>query len=136
MELSAFEIALFTGILGVGATLLGVIISYWLSLKLTKKQARMVAGAKLRAAFAQDLADYFLKTGKPNALDLQGAIFRHAPAVEEYRVFVPPESQGRYQKAWEHYHEPFGTLDLAIYTDNREIYIERIKAILKFTEPN
>lgn len=128
-------------LIGMGITLLGVIVGgyvgYQFSRKVTEEQIRKMAGAKLRAAFAPDLAYFFLLGRDLTDGDMGDALItRQAPAVEEYRVFVPPESQGRYQKAWEHYYEPFRTQNLAIYKNKKEIYRERIEAILKFTELN
>lgn len=96
----------------------------------------MVAGAKLRAAFAPEIAAYLFYGMSVG--DFKEALFRHAPAFEEYRIYVPPKSQRRYQKAWECYYEPFNgnvTQEL-IYKGKPELYRERIEAILKFAEPN
>ena len=68
MEPSALEIALFSGILGAGATLLGIIISYPFYLRLIRKQAQMITGAKLRASFAPIIVEFNLHRQKPNTL--------------------------------------------------------------------
>ena len=126
-------------LIGVGITLLGVIvggfIGYYFSWKVAAEQIRSMAGAKLRAAFAPEIADYYLLDSQMRELDLRLAVHRHASAIEEYRVFVPCESQTGYQKAWECYYEPFRGQDV-IYTDRKEVYRERVEAILKFTKPN
>lgn len=139
MELGALEIALFTGVLGVGATLLGVIISYYLSLRLTKKQTRRVAGAKLRAVFAPQMAEYTL-LGREIGRELFMNLRDHVAAIEEYRVYVPRKSRIAYQQAWERYYKSLnlnenGSRSSSVPYDDGKVYIERIEEILKFTEP-
>jgi len=135
LEFSAFEIALFTGILGVGATLLGIIISYWLSVRLIKKQVRMVAGAKLRAAFAPQMAEYTLMEREIGG-SLWHSFLDHSAAVEEYRIFIPKNRQGEYKKAWECYYKPLTErAGLTGPYEDSKICMERIEGILKFTEP-
>ena len=149
MEPSAFEIALFTGVLSIGGTLLGAIVGYFLSSKIAKtqaihaetlaaKNAQRIAGAKLQAAFAPEIGHVELMKDT-FAVDsaLKAALHKHATAIEEYRWFVPPESQEAYQEAWEKYREPLEGDDIfsEYVRDGGELFIERVWAILKFTEP-
>ena len=134
MKLSAFEIAVFTGVLSVGATLAGVFISYYLSVRLIRKQARMAAGAKLRAAFAPQMADYTL-LGREIGRDLHMNLVDHAAAVEEYKIYVPRKNRIAYQQAWESYYKSLGLnkngAHSGSYGDGK-VSIEKIEEILKF----
>jgi hypothetical protein len=128
--------------IGIFGTLLGVIIAYFLSLRAAKLQCRRIAGAKLRAAFAPEIAKYYLnmKKGDKWYINMMTKMFeealpRHAAAIEEYRCFISSKSNTAYQQAWENYHNNF--LD---YWDEGEgggeqiLFRERIDAVFKFTE--
>ncbi len=128
----------FTAFMGILGTLLGVIIGYLLSARVAKLQWRRISGGKMRAAFAPEIAKYYLLMKKDNR-QVQGminifekALPRHAAAIEEYRAFVPCKSQGAYQEAWENYHQNF--LD---YWDEgkgeQTPFKHRIDEIFKFT---
>ena len=132
--------------IGVGGTLLGVIvggfIGYYFSRKAAVEQMRRVAGVKLRAAFAPIIAEYIFKAGKGDFYLVQEDIFKNAlvsqgAAIEEYRWFVPPERQRAYQQAWENYYWKYGGLyftDYVVGDDKEKLFKQRINAILKFTE--
>lgn len=136
-------------------TLLGVFFGYYFSKKIAATQAqyaerlaimnaRMIASSKLRAAFASAMAEYDLLGEKTTEIDnmLRAALPKHAAAIEEYRCFVDPERQDAYQEAWEEYKEPLNMKEFIFYSEysgwpeiSRELFRERIQAILKFTEP-
>jgi len=143
------------GVIGsIIGTLLGVSLGYHFSKKIAATQAqhaerlaimnaRIIANTKLRAAFASAMAEYDLLEGKSTEVDnmLRAALPKHAAAIEEYRCFVAPESQKAYQEAWKEYKKPlilmeFGGL-FSIYSgdDARELFRDRIEAILNYTEP-
>jgi len=133
----------FIGIAGTSlGTILGAIITYFFSLRLTRKSNLMAAGAKLRAAFAPIIAEYNFRIKKGDFYLGDGGFFKDAlidqtTAIEEYRWFVPPERQKAYQQAWEEYHWNHGGIYFTDYLvgENREkLFKERINAILKFTE--
>jgi hypothetical protein len=151
------KLAIAAGILGIIGTLLGIFIAYRLSLRLARTQAKhaenlatinaqRIAGEKLRAAFAPEIAQYNLlfrnAERKPSGAVadlLKDALPKHATAIEEYQPFVPPKSQRAYQEAWENYHTPFEEIEINMafwaYEDDPEFFKERIEAILKFTKP-
>jgi hypothetical protein len=138
-------------------TLLGLFFGYYFSKKIAAIQAqyaeklaaitaRRVAGEKLRAAFTPEIAKYYLlfregefkRRGAIGDL-LKDALPKHAAAIEEYRPFVPRESQRAYQEAWENYHTPSKNIEIDMaflpYEDDPEFFEENIEAILKFAEP-
>jgi hypothetical protein len=136
------------------AALLGAILgatgTYWFSLKKAEIDARRVAGAKLRAAFAPEIAKYNLIADndlRPYDEQMKAeemfkeALPRHAAAIEEYRCFIAPDVRSVYQKMWENYFRPpcaNGSIYFSEYVDvdngGRELFKKRIDAILKFTE--
>ncbi len=133
------------------AALLGAItgatITYYCSLRKADIEARRVAGAKLRAAFAPEIAKYNLFSdnelssfeGKMKANEMfKDALPKHAAAIEEYRCFICPEARMVYQQMWENYFRPpwAKCINFDDYLDNggRELFKKRIDAIFKFTE--
>jgi hypothetical protein len=99
----------FTAFIGIIGTLAGVIIAYFLSLRAAKVQCLRIVGAKLRAAFAPEIAKYDLfrdsimltRDGMATADKMfKDALPKHAAAIEEHRPFVPCKSRKAYQKAW------------------------------------
>ncbi len=147
MEINSFLTAIIGGIFGIAGTYLG----YHLSLSVAETQAkhaetlaainaRRIAGAKLRAAFAPAISKYALNINRGDKWTilmmqdmLTKALPRHAAAIEEYRCFIPHKSQAAYQQAWENYKSDF----LEYYdTDagQQTLFKERINAIFIFTE--
>lgn len=134
-------VTIIAAIIGVIGTLLGVIIAYLLSQRAAKIQCRRIAGAKLRAAFAPEIAQYDLLYGKqfdgpPIKEMLENALPKHAASIEEYRCFVPTKYQREYQNAWDDYYKEEGNIFLVRYAvrDNRrELFKQKIDAIFKFT---
>jgi hypothetical protein len=129
-----------TGFIGIIGVLLGALFGYFLSLRAAKLQWRRVAGAKLRAAFAPEIAKYYLnmERGDKWHINMMNDMFKealpqHAAAIEEYRPFVPRKSQEAYQQAWDNYYRNF--LD---YYDTGEgeqaVFKQRIGAIFKFSK--
>jgi hypothetical protein len=125
---------------GIFGTLLGVILGYFLSLNAAKSQCRRIAGAKLRAAFAPEIAQYdLIEEGKIYDM-LVAALPKHAAAIEEFRCYVPRKHQKDYQDAWNNYHRPpdaRGMIYLTCYAvgkDRRELFKKNTDAILKFAE--
>ena len=109
--------------------------------------AHREAGAKLRAAFAPEIAK--VKQAyhtKDNSIDIRRLLTdgfdRHAIAIETYRFFVEPKDQLAYDKAWREYCEEGGSVNFNKYAirdldqvDHRfETFEQNIEAILRFTE--
>jgi hypothetical protein len=90
---------------------LGGLIGYLSSARIARLNARLAAGAKLRCAFAPELASMRLaRTDEFGVVDrlLSDAFPRHAAAVEEYRFFVRRQDQAAYQQAGEEYYTKRG----------------------------
>lgn len=127
--------------IGVVGTLSGVWLGYFLSLRATKVQFWRIAGAKLRAAFASEIAQYDLlykkKLAGPDIHKmLTDALPKHAAAIEEFRCFVPTKYQGEYQNAWDDYYREEGRICLERYVvdeSRRKLFKQKIDAIFKFT---
>ena len=90
-----------------GGGLVGALIAYFGTYRLTLKQARIAAGNRLRAAFLPEL--YVLKPkGKISKEDvkdaLEAAFERHAIAVAEFRPFIPKKHQCKFDTAWRTYY--------------------------------
>lgn len=148
----AFTIAVIGALIGGFFTIIGTLLGYRLSLKtaatqakhaetLADRNARRIAGAKLRAAFAPEISAISLLTEKQIEIGtvydiLKAAFSKHGVAIEEYRPFVPSESQGAYQEAWEHYYSP-PEAQFQDYVkgceEDRQLFQQRIAAIFKFT---
>jgi len=131
--------------ISVGGALLGVFVgsycTYRFSLKAAETQARKIAGAKLWAAFAPEIAKYDLfrdsvmltAGGMDNADKLfKDALPKHAAAIEEYRWFIPSKNQPDYQKAWEDYKNGVTSGDYWEGENRKNIFKQKVEAIFKF----
>jgi len=123
-------------IISIIGTLLGVVIGYFFSLRAVKLQWHRIAGAKLRAAFAPEIAKYDLNINRGDKwnINMMENLFKealpgHAAAIEEYRYFIPSKSRVAYQQAWENYKN-----DFLEYYENQSIFKQRIDAIFKFAK--
>ena len=120
MELTAYELAWVAGGFGIAGTLLGVLLTYRLSIRLTKIQAaqaielsernsKSVACAKFRAAFATGLGMIYIARhhgthDAPKVADyLRESLLTVAAAIEEFRPFVPKTELDKFQMVWEEY---------------------------------
>lgn len=129
--------------IGIIGTLLGVIIAYFLSLSAAKLQWHRIAGAKLRAAFAPQVAQYDLfRDSKMLTMDgmtaadkmFKDSLPLHAAAIEEHRPFVPSKNRQAYQKAWEDYKDGVISGDYWEGENRKNIFKQKIEAIFKFIE--
>jgi len=86
----------------IGATV-GSFLAYRFSLRAAEIQMRRIARIKLRATFAPIIAEYNSWNEKGDLGKdkfIQNALIAPAVAIEEYRWFVPRNSQVAYQQAW------------------------------------
>jgi hypothetical protein len=123
---------------------LGALTGYLSASRIARLNSRLSAGAKLRCAFAPELASMRLaRTDEFGVIDrlLNDAFPRHAAAIEEYRFFLRPKDQAAYQQAWEQYYTNGGTTGGSVsWTDYymgdkpKELFEQRVQAILRFTE--
>jgi hypothetical protein len=109
---------------------IGLASAWWLS----RVDARRQAGARLRAAFAPELA--LVALGSTNVEEaLKSAFPRYAAAIEEYRFYVPTGERAAYQKAWTDYHLVGGSVrffDYYMGDGARALFEQRVNAILRF----
>lgn len=100
--------------------LVGALVTYWFAVKLVQRQhandlslsrieARRIACAGLRAAFAPTLAFIYIARhhGTHDRPDIDAhmktALLLHGSAVEVFRPFVAGKDQAGYQDTWEKY---------------------------------
>ena len=128
---------------------LGGLIGYLSASRIARLNSGIAAGAKLRSAFAPEIAQMRLTRTYKNFNNvktlLEGAFPRHAAAIEEYSFFVPRKDRAAYQKAWEDYCYKAGGVDFLEYAMGEgegekpqelfELFQKRVKAILRFTQP-
>lgn len=112
MELSAYEIA----IIGVAGTILGslvgAIIGYWLSVKLSKGSEKRASAYRLHMAFKDELlslnsAESTIEFSLPEFLKL--SFPKHRAAIYEYSFFLSKSARNKFEKAWQEYfrHDEF-----------------------------
>jgi hypothetical protein len=129
-----------TGIFTICGAVVGGLIGFLTTRQITKIKARIDAAARLRAVFAPAIAKYSLIKETEIETMLKSELPAQAAAIEEFRPFVPNQEQERYQKAWEDYHRPQSAngsvyfLDYVMGNSRRQLFQERIHAILKFAE--
>jgi hypothetical protein len=141
---------------GLGGGLVGALTAYFGAYRLTQKQARIVAGVKLRSAFLPELHALAPKTKITDAdvSDLLKAAFeKHSIAIAEFRPFVSKRQVKSFDAAWHNYYgykgdkenyyldqyspfceESFTESSCQTQADRNRLAHERIKAILAFTE--
>ncbi len=138
MEPTAYELSWVAGGFGIAGTLLGALVTYRLSIRLTEIQAnhsialsdrnsKSAACAKLRAAFATALGMIYIARhhgthDRPNVANyLRDNLLTVAAAIEEFRPFVPEGERTAFQEAWEEYRQE------AVQTDYKRAGSEAIR---------
>lgn len=127
-------------IIGVGGAIIGAFIGAWgtyhFALSLTRDNIKVTASAKLHAAFAPEIAQMrlFANGQKIDVRQLLPSAFpRHTTAIEEFGFYVPKEQKEEYYQAWQKYHE-VGFEAYYMGEKPYELFFERVRAILQFTE--
>ena len=133
-------------LLAVAGTLLGATIgvlgTYFVSVRLARNHAKTIAKLRLRDAFMPELTK--LQTsddvGVAEIPNMLGAAFpKHQTAINEFRFFLNGNNLDAFDKAWREYHyDPNEITPKFIqYSDevdpDRQVVMERIQAILDFT---
>jgi hypothetical protein len=143
MNLSASEICLISGGFTITGVLIGALITYKIAFSLAFINAKREASAKLRAAFAHEIASMRLAGANQKTIEVEALLFeafpRHAAAIEEYRPFVRVKDLAAYQQAWENYYCIGGSVrffDYYMGDGCYDLFQSRIDEILKFTKPN
>lgn len=140
MDLSPHELAVIAGAFTILGALIGSIVTYWLSLQLAKAHARLEAGRRLREAFASEIAMIDPVGGNKDAnvdFILRKAFERHRASVIEFSYYLYSEKKKEFLEAWRQYYEIGGSVSFNDYMMGerpRELFIERVHAVLSFTE--
>lgn len=129
------------------STLLGFIVgglvSFFFNYNLNRMKDKQVAGGKLRSAFAEELAKLHPQLGDKSVIAdkvLRAALSKHTAAVIVYRFFLKGTQRARFDQAWIDYYSANGDKRCPWFTqyevgeNARELFAERVNAILKFTE--
>lgn len=153
MQLTPYEIALISGGFGITGTLLGVILSHRLALKiarvnfnnsirLSKIASQKEAARKLQTAFSRQLSTVRFDQGK-SSIEIQRFLERSIEDVtletEIFRFYVRPEDLGSYDRACQEYQNIARIRDMNYATLNGEgpfkILESKVHNILEFTKP-
>jgi len=118
MELTSYELALIAGGIGIAGTLIGVLCTYWLSIRLADRQfkhlreiskldAWHVAAGKFSAAFSEELA--VLESGDELSVELDTYLFnayeaKHKVATAAFEHFLSEVDRKRFSAACHQYH--------------------------------
>ena len=136
---------------GIVGAIVGGVIGYTSAYFMSIRMARIKAGAKLRAAFAPEIAQMRL-LDNGTEIDASGqkidcekmlvsAFPRHAAAIEEFSSYLSGKQREKYYKAWREYYEVGGGIRFFNYYMGKQmgeepykLFFNRIEAILQFTE--
>ena len=143
-----FNIA--NAIVSVASIGLGGVVGFFSARKISDRNSRAIACAKLRAAFAPALAIIDLHkrhSSTHEQPDVTGffnsAIPKHAEAIEEFRVFVSACKNDSYQEAWGQYFESVTNQLIDAWDTEKtkegdhewHIVVSKVNAILDFAKP-
>jgi hypothetical protein len=122
---------------------IGAAITFWFSLRLAEINAKRLAGMKLRAAFAPEIA----KLTHPQDMTVRGSsnlleqsFEKHLIAVNEFRFFLEGETLEGFDRAWREYYggpadrRPNLIQYANVDAEQMEEALSRIEAILAFTK--
>jgi hypothetical protein len=130
----AAAVGLITGVIGIIGTYSGAI-------RLNRRNNKVLAGMRLREAFARELA--LLQYTEGNSIVdvqhiLKTAFEKHHMAVNEFRFFLACDELEAFNKAWREYDDypDFSEYIVLPATAKKDIQkaIDRIEAIRKFTK--
>lgn len=119
-NITAYDLAIIAGGFTVVGALIGALVAYWLSIKLSDSQNRAIASANFRAVFMPVVAQMKIeqKYGRTNEIDriLTDAFIPMSVAIETFRPFVKSKDREAYQQAWENYCPFVGLAQFGQYT--------------------
>ena len=133
---SAIVGAIFGGIIGGIGTYIGAV-------RITRRTNRVIAGIRLREAFAPERTWLLNFDGFPAyepCKVLEIAFPKHEAAVYEFSFFLEGEELERFNRAWKEYHKPNSnnkcnfTPDAAVTSDAMKNVITRMENVLEFTK--
>lgn len=120
---------------------IGIIGTYSGAIGIARRNNRVMAGMRLREAFARELSmlQYREGYGLPEIPHiLKTAFEKHHVAVNEFRFFLTGNELESFNKTWKEYNDypDFNKYIVLPATEEKDIQkaIDRIEAIRKFTE--
>lgn len=140
MELTPYQIAWISGGFPLLGVLVGGLCTYRFALHLQRVASLREAGRRLREAFSEELAAGTVPGFKPDitfAHALEQAFSKHSVAVKEFSFHLSQRKRSAFQAAWRAYWEVGGSVrffDYYMEPNAKELFSERVNAILKFTE--
>ena len=140
MELTPYQLAWISGGFSLLGVLVGGLCTYRFALQLQRTASLREAGRRLREAFSEELATGTAPGFRPDitfAHALEQAFSKHSVAVQEFSFHLPQRKRRAFQEAWQKYWEVGGSVrffDYYMEPNAKEIFRERVNAILKFTE--
>lgn len=141
MKLSPIEIVYIGGVFTIVGALIGGLVGFYSAKHSTIHADKLKAAANLRAAFAPEIAK--MKELNPEiqggVIDklLHAAFDRQAIAIETFSFYLCPDQKKKYYEAWNTYSKVYGDKRFSAYCTGdspKELFEDRIKKILKFTE--
>ena len=139
MNISPYEIALIGGAFTIFGALIGGLCVFYFGIE-ARRNAKRDAGRRLREAFSEELAEMDPVTGNKGVeveMLLSSAFPKHYSAVIEFSYYLKGTEKAAFEKAWREYFEVGGSMRFFDYYmgDNpKQLFKERVNAILKFTE--
>ncbi len=126
----------------------GSVITYWGSVKLSKRQARSQAAMRFISSFTPEIAalSNFSSSSTDQSTVIQSAEKKHLTSFIEFRSYLSETDALRLDKLWGEYYGYEGDKDKPYleqysgYTDtqkakeNRELAIHRLQSLVSFAE--
>lgn len=153
MNLSAYEIALISGGFALVGVFIGVLINYYFSIRLMKRQDFNKAATDFRICFIDQIRfidrDYAIeRTGRDIPKVLSDAVDRHETALIIFKDgFLCKNQRAKMEKAWKEYtgqKKTMGKYTFEQYATHgnlkdgesiRKLARSRIENLLKFADP-
>jgi len=141
LELSPIEIIYIGGGFTIIGALIGGLVGFYSAKHSTIHADKLKAAANLRAAFAPEIAK--MKELNPEIQGdvisklLHAAFDRQAVAIETFSFYLCPDQKKKYYETWNIYSKVYEGKRFSTYyigNNPKDLFEERIKNILKFTE--
>lgn len=134
-----FTLNLGNAIVSLVGAALGGIVGFLSARRISDRNAKATASAKLRAVFAPWLAKLDMALTNSVAAvtlddDIRSAIPDHAAAVEEFCPFVDCCKRDAYRITWNDYYRYASSIYFHDHKERMKTMSEKINAILRFAE--
>lgn len=119
-NITAYDLAIIAGGFTVVGALIGALVAYWLSIKLSDRQRKATAIANFRSVFIPVVAQIKIeqKYGRTTEVNriLTDTFVPMSVAIETFTPFVPSKDREAYQQAWDNYSPLAGIAQFSEYT--------------------